>query len=96
MSTPIPPSPSEPNILPPDLPDVELESSEGASFAERDKMSKSPFAAMFKGGATHEEVSKFVNSCLMTIAREIKRTQERWEKNQKRLRRIMAGQNPDD
>lgn len=65
-------------------------------FAPEQKMSNSPFAAMFKGGATPEDVQKFVNGMLRTIAREIKRTQEKWEKSQRRIKRIMAGQVPDD
>jgi len=86
MTTPISPQDS-----------TSLVTSSATKETETDpKLSNSPFAAMFKGGATVEELQQFINGCLKMVAREIKRTQERWEKSQRRMRQIMDGQIPDE
>ena len=93
-----PPSSSESPPPPPSLPSVEMPPLPGGAFPPQEKkvLSNSPFAAMFGGVATPEEVQKFIDGCLRMIVREIKRAQDRWEKTQRRMRQMMEGKLPDE
>ena len=51
-------------------PEVSLES---PAVSSEDELSNSPFAQMFRGGATKEELRHFINNCLYTIIQECKR-----------------------
>ncbi len=59
-------------------------------------ISNSPFAKMFPGGATKEDLQGFIDNCLKMLVTEMKRADERWKKSQKRLRQIMEGKIPDE
>lgn len=97
MIPPVPHSSPEPLSPPGDMSPAPIEiGSAQDSSSPNTALSNSPFAAMFRGGATVEELQQFINGCLKMISREIKRTQERWEKSQRRMRQMMEGKIPDE
>lgn len=59
-------------------------------------ISNSPFAKMFRGGATQKDLQGFIDNCLKMLITEMKRADERWKKNQRRLKQIMEGKVPDN
>lgn len=58
---------------------------EAPSSQPVDEISHSPFAEMFPGGATKEELRHFINNCLYSIIRECKRAQESAKRAAKRF-----------
>ncbi|MBM3198926.1 MAG: hypothetical protein FJZ58_06730 [Chlamydiae bacterium] len=97
MSTPISGPPQEPASPPvQEIPHHDPVVDGAISTDPKTTLSKSPFAAMFRGGATVEELQQFIDGCLKMVAREIKRAQERWEKSQRRMRQMMEGKLPDE
>ena len=79
---------SEINNLPPLIPqtitspDITLESPAVAPEAE---LSNSPFAKMFREGATKEELRHFINNCLYAIIQECKRADAAAKRSSRRL-----------
>ena len=59
-------------------------------------VSNSPFAKMFPGGASKEDLQGFIDNCLKMLVTEMKRADERWKRSQKRLKQVMEGKIPDN
>ncbi len=58
-------------------------------------LSNSPFAKMFRGGATQAELKKFIEQYMQMMITEFKRSTERWKKAQKQLRNAIEGRRLD-
>ncbi len=58
---------------------------EAPSSSPGDEISHSPFAQMFPGGATKEELRHFINNCLYSIIQECKRAQAAAKRASKRF-----------
>lgn len=74
--------------------EVALEETPGAISPE-DEMSNSPFAQMFRGGATKEELRHFINNCLYTIIQECKRAQASAKRASRRFLADVTGKRYD-
>lgn len=89
---------SEINNLPPLVPqtitppEVSLESVEVSSG---DELSNSPFAQMFRGGATKEELRHFINNCLYAIIQECKRADAAAKRSSRRFLCSVTGRRYD-
>jgi hypothetical protein len=80
---PQPPSVLDVNMQPPESP------------ASEEDMSNSPFAQMFRGGATKQQVKQFINLFLKNVVLQIKKSDEVWKRSQKRLRDVIDGKKLD-
>lgn len=60
--------------------------------SSKDEMSNSPFARMFRGGATKEELRHFINNCLYPIIHECKRSEIVAKRASKRFLASLTGQ----
>ena len=69
---------------------------ETSPLSPEEELSDSPFAKMFPSGATRKEVQKFIEQAMHMIVLEIKRSNERWKKSQKRLKNVIEGRREDD
>lgn len=78
-------SPYTPEILPQEVPLTEVSVDGPSSTAAQDDLSNSPFAQMFRGGATQEELRQFLNNCLYAIAHECKRAEAASKRASKRF-----------
>ncbi len=58
-------------------------------------LSNSPFAKMFRGGATQAELKKFIEQYMQMMITEFKRSTDRWKKAQKQIRNAMEGRRLD-
>jgi len=58
-------------------------------------MSNSPFAQMFRGGATKEELRHFLNNCLYAIAQECKRSEASAKRAGRRFLAAVTGRRYD-
>ena len=81
---------------PPAVPILQEEAPGFMPIKKSQDISNSPFAKMFPGGASKEDLQGFIDNCLRMLVTEMKRADERWKKSQKRLRQIMEGKRPDD
>ncbi len=59
--------------------------------SSKDEMSNSPFAKMFKGGATKEELRHFINNCLYPIIQECRRSEMVAKRASKRFLASITG-----
>jgi hypothetical protein len=64
-----------PEIIPQELPPTEVSLDGPSSASAQDDISNSPFAQMFKGTVTKDELRQFINNCLYAIAHECKRAE---------------------
>jgi hypothetical protein len=76
----------------PQMPELQLESQ---SETPQEDMSDSPFAKMFRGGATKEQVRQFINLFLKNMVLQFKKSDEIWKRAQKRMRDVIDGKKLD-
>ncbi|NDD58208.1 MAG: hypothetical protein EBZ47_03005 [Chlamydiae bacterium] len=87
-----PPRSNTPSSLPPS----ESQPADFSSSSSSDEeASKSAWSQMFPGGATKEEMNKFISNFLNMMIYEFKRADEKWKKSQDRLKKIEMGEDPD-
>ena len=86
-----------PPIIPPLAPKpVQTASTDSAPVsAPEDELSNSPFAQMFRGGATKEELRHFINNCLHTIIQECKRSEASAKRASRRFLASVTGRRYD-
>ncbi len=63
--------------------------------SSKDEMSDSPFARMFKGGATKEELRHFINNCLYPIIQECKKSEAAAKRASRRFLAQVTGKRYD-
>lgn len=68
-------APYTPEITSYEPPPTEVSLDAPSSASAQDDISNTPFAQMFRGGATREELRQFLNNCLYAIAHECKRAE---------------------
>lgn len=92
MTTPPGPNlPTPPNI-PPSSASEELSATPGQSGAQ---LSHSPFAKMFPGGATPQQLTLFVNNYLKMMITQFQQQNQSWQRSQQQLQQIEEGNDPD-
>ena len=60
---------------------------DGASQAPMENRASSPWAKMFHGGASPEELTEFINGFLNTMISEMKRADKKWKETQQEQKR---------
>jgi hypothetical protein len=60
-----------------------------------DEIANSPFAKMFKGGATKEDLRHFINNCLTPIIHECKRAEMVAKRSSRRFMDSITGKRSD-
>ena len=63
---------------------------------ETDDSSHSAWAQMFPGGATKEEMNKFISQFLNMMVYEFKKSDQKWHKSQEKLKKVAEGYDPDE
>lgn len=58
-------------------------------------LSNSPWAKMFPGGATPQELQQFINSFLKSMIQDFKRESQHWKEAQDKLKKVEQGDDPD-
>lgn len=76
----------------PPMPELNLETETNGPTED---MSNSPFAQMFRGGATKEQVRQFINMFLKNMVIQFKKSDEAWKRAQKRMRDVIDGKKLD-
>jgi predicted phosphoadenosine phosphosulfate sulfurtransferase len=61
-----------------------------------DDSSNSAWAQMFPGGATKEEMNKFISQFLNMMVYEFKKSDQKWHKSQEKLKKVAEGRDPDE
>jgi len=91
MTTPPGPNlPTPPNIPPSAA--QELSATPGQAGAS---MSNSPFAKMFPGGATPQQLTLFINNYLKSMISQFQQQNQSWQQSQQQLQQIEEGNDPD-
>lgn len=87
IGQPPPPSPDDIPLASSKINTDELESDPGTS-----DLSNSPFAKMFPGGASKEQLQMFIGNYMKLLISQIKREDEHHKANLQRQRRMLEGQ----
>jgi len=58
-------------------------------------LSNSPWAKMFPGGATPQQLQQFINSFLKSMIQDFKRESQHWKEAQDKLKKVEQGDDPD-
>ena len=93
MSGPTPPSnlpPTPPTPTPPAAPGA------GPSPSPSESLSNSPWAQMFPGGATPQDLQTFINNFLKMMVYQFKQQDQQWQQAQQRLKNVEEGKDPDE
>ena len=59
-------------------------------------MASGPWAAMFPGGATPEQLTQFINNFLKSMIYEMKRSDQQWKQSQDEMKKVAEGDDPDE
>jgi hypothetical protein len=68
--------------------------SQSSSIGER--MAGGPWAAMFPGGATPQQLTQFINSFLKSMMTEMKKADQQWKQSQDEMKKVADGDDPDE
>jgi|GEM_PF-1622260 len=68
--------------------------SQSSSIGER--MAGGPWASMFPGGATPQQLTQFINSFLKSMMAEMKKSDQQWKQSQEEMKKVADGSDPDE
>ena len=92
MTTPTGPTPPQLPSIPPQSTAQQLSATPGQGGAS---LSNSPFAKMFPGGATPQQLTLFINNFLKATIAQFQQQQQSWQQAQQQLKEIEEGNDPD-